>query len=262
MNNSKFLISIILLLTLVLSSCNSEQKKFTIAITKANNIESNAYVKWLKNVNSNIEIINMYSLGVDSALKVLDKCSGLLVTGGEDVYPDWYGQIADTVSCEDFDFYRDTLEIELIHKAIEKKLPIFGICRGEQIINVALGGSLITDIPTQVDTLVIHRNDSWDCFHSVNIIESSKLNSLINKSNLKVNSYHHQAVDRIAENLKITALSNNKVVEAVEWNNFEQKGFLMAVQWHPEHLDTINPNLSIPLAKKFIEEVEIYNRKK
>jgi putative glutamine amidotransferase len=258
MGNSKFLIFSLLVLLFLLNSCDSDKHKITIALSKANNLESSTYVKWIKNVNSDIEFINMYTLGVDSALKVLDNCSGLLVTGGEDVNPAWYGQISDTITCEEIDYYRDTLEISLIRKAVEKKMPVFGVCRGEQIINVALGGSLFTDIPSQVDSSITHRNNSWNCYHNVNLVENTLLSELTTNENTKVNSYHHQAIDRIAIDLTVTSYSDNNTVESVEWKINKNKGFLMAVQWHPERLDSVNNNLSLPIVKEFISEIEKY----
>ena len=262
MSNSKFLISSLLVLLLVLNSCDTKKNKITIALSKANNLESSTYVKWIRKVNSDIEFINMYNLGVDSALKVLDNCSGLLITGGEDVNPAWYNQISDTITCEEIDFYRDTLEIELIRKAVEKKMPVFGICRGEQIINVALGGSLITDIPSQVDSSITHRNNSWNCYHNINLVKETLLSKLVSEKNTTVNSYHHQAIDRVAIDLTVTSYSDNNTVESVEWKVNNDKGFLMAVQWHPERLDSVNNNLSLPILKEFISEIEKYSNKK
>ena len=261
MNNSKFLILSILSFLLFISACSTD-KKIIIAISKANNLETSTYVKWLKNVNSDIEFINLYSLGLDSALLTLDKCDGLLVTGGEDVYPEWYAQVSDTNRCEAFDRYRDTLEIFLIKKAIQKNMPLLGICRGEQILNVALGGSLFIDIPTDIDTNVIHRNSSWECYHQINIVENTLLDKICNTENLQVNSYHHQAVDILAKNLKISSYTNNKVVESIEWDDNTNKSFLLAVQWHPERLFSENKEMSLPIALEFIKSANKYHYKK
>ena len=261
MNNSKFIILLILSFLLFFYACSSE-KKLTIAISKANNLETSSYVKWLKNVNSDIEFINLYSLGLDSALLILDNCDGLLVTGGEDVYPEWYAQISDTNRCEAFDRYRDTLEIFLIKKAIQKNMPLLGICRGEQILNVALGGSLIIDIPTDVDTNVIHRNDSWDCYHELTVIENSLFDKICKIQDLQVNSYHHQAVNLLAENLRISSYTNNNVVESIEWENSTNKSFLLGVQWHPERLLEKNKELSLAIASEFIKSTNQYHHNK
>lgn len=265
MNYHKTILFLALLsFILSFSSCNIENEKIVIAISKAKPDKYYGnYPIWIHKANSEVEIINMYELGVDSALQVLETCDGLLVTGGADVYPGWYGKIADTARCGSFDFYRDTLEMGLIRKAMKLKMPIIGICRGEQIINVTLGGSLIIDIPTDRDTTVKHRQEDWEnCYHPVVLAESSLLNKICNPRNHKVNSNHHQAVDKIAADLKPSAFAEDGIIEAVEWKNPENKSFLLAVQWHPERLDSVNAGLSLPIAREFIIEAAKYQQEK
>ncbi len=250
---------IIILLAIALiafASCEKPKKAQVIAISKAKPLEFYGnYSEWLHRSDSNVVFINMYELGVDSALKVLDSCDGLIVTGGADVYPGWYGKLQDTILCGEFDRYRDTLEISLIEKAIADKMPILGICRGEQIINVTLGGSLIVDIPTIKGTQIQHRQEDWEnCFHQVNIEQGSLLSAISGSTSGKVNSNHHQSIDEISPKLQVVAWSADSIVEAVEWLNPEGNGFLMAVQWHPERLDTVNASLSTPIMDKFLEE--------
>lgn len=254
-----FLLS--LLSIFLLSSCeHTQDKNLTIAISKAKPLKYYGnYSKWVKKAAPDAKIINMYELGVDSALAALEYCDGLIISGGADVYPEWYGKLADTARCGSFDRYRDTLEIKLIKKAIENKLPLLGICRGEQIINVTLGGSLIIDIPTDHDTLVKHRQEDWqNCYHRVDLVGKSLLSSLIRQQSGIVNSNHHQAIDRPADNLVITSKAEDEIPESVEWKNKEGKGFLVAVQWHPERLDTVHPEMSLPILKAFIEETKKY----
>ena len=99
----------------------------------------------------------MYGMTIDSALFILSTCQGLLLTGGEDVNPAFYGKLNELSKCEAIDNYRDSLELALINQALLVRMPVFGICRGEQILNVALGGTLLTDIPTDAGTKVAHR---------------------------------------------------------------------------------------------------------
>ncbi len=257
-----FLFTLSLLTTF--TTCSVENEKLIIAISKAKPDKYYGnYPIWVHKANSNVEIINMYELGVDSALQVLDLCDGLLVTGGADVYPGWYGKLVDTARCGSFDLYRDTLEMGLIRKAMELKMPIIGICRGEQIINVTLGGTLIIDIPTDRDTTVKHRQEDWEnCFHSVVLAKSSLLHKVCNTNDYKVNSNHHQAVDKIADDLKPSAFADDGIIEAVEWKNPENKSFLLAVQWHPERLDSVNAGLSLPIAREFIFQASKYQQLK
>ena len=262
----KYLIyTLILSLFFVFSSCEqTKNHSITIAISKAKpEAFYGKYSEWLLKGNPDVILINMYELGVDSALKVLAHCDGLLVTGGADVYPGWYGKLADTARCGSFDFYRDSLEIELITQAIKTKMPLVGVCRGEQILNVTLGGSLIIDIPSDHDTMIKHRLVDWEnCYHPVELLDHSMLQSICQPNDLLVNSNHHQAVDVLSKQLSVAAYAPDGIVEAVEWKNPEGKGFLLAVQWHPERLDTVNAALSMPICKKFLAEAELFRLKK
>jgi putative glutamine amidotransferase len=124
----------------------------------------------------------------------------------------------------------DRLDLDVIEIAQEKKIPIFGICRGLQIINVALGGSLIQDIPKDIlDHNISFKNKTKDRGHFVSIVKESKLHSLF-KEEIEVNSYHHQAIDRLADGLTICAVSSDGIIEAIEGEN------ILAVQWHPERM--------------------------
>lgn len=248
----------------VFHSCQPQEEVLTIAISKAKPYEYYGnYTEWVHKADSEVHIINMYELGVDAALQVLEQCDGVIITGGADVYPEWYGKIADTARCGEFDRYRDTLEIELIKKAIALNMPLLGVCRGEQIINVSLGGSLIIDIPTDHDTLIKHRLLDWEnCYHQIDFVESSMLSQLCQGNDQTVNSNHHQAIDKLATPLKITALAEDGIIEAVEWKDPMDKNFLMAVQWHPERLDSVNAVLSLPIINEFIIQAHNYNQKK
>ena len=228
-----------------------------IAVSKT----SGTYEAWLKKAEPGTVIVNMYGRTVDSALSLLTTCSGLLLTGGEDVNPSRYGKGNELSKCEEIDNYRDSLEFALIEKAISLKMPVFGICRGEQILNVALGGTLLTDIPTDAGTTVIHRSGSGTagCPHIVNINKNTVLFKLTGISKDTVNSYHHQAIDKIAPGFKISAVSDNGVAEAMEYESPEGKSFIMAVQWHPEK-PTQKPQLSKPLADNFLSHIREYSR--
>jgi len=260
----KYILSLVILSTLLIFGCNKQNNTITIAISKAKPAKYYAhYPKWIHKADADAQIINMYELGVDSALQTLRKCDGLLITGGADVYPGWYGKLSDTARCGSFDFYRDTLEMALIKEAIKLKMPLIGICRGEQIINVTLGGSLIIDIPTDHDTIVKHRLKDWkNCYHQVDIVDNSLLNNICKTTNYLVNSNHHQAVDDMAPKLHAVAFAQDEIVEAIEWKQAENKSFLLAVQWHPERLDSANVQLSLPIAREFIFQARKYHTRK
>jgi putative glutamine amidotransferase len=258
MRKNDFRILSILFISMILWSC-SEKKTvpLTIAISKTN---AN-YSSWIERNGENTMWVSLYGLSIDSALKALDECDGLLVTGGEDVYPDHYGKISDTTKCGTFDRYRDSLELALIRQALKSKMPVFGVCRGLQILNIALDGTLIIDIPADYDTIVIHRQEDWEnCYHQVSVDTASVLFSISRARSAIVNSNHHQGIDKLGNELLITSYAMDSLPESIEWKNNEGKGFLMAVQWHPERMDTIHP-LAKNLAVEFLRAAIEYQKK-
>jgi putative glutamine amidotransferase len=220
---------------------------------------SESYETWLRKADPGMIAVNMYGLTIDSAIVLLQTCSGLLLTGGEDVYPGNYGKLEDINRCEDIDRYRDSIEFALIEKAVSLKMPVFGVCRGVQILNVALGGSLYVDIPSDIGKTVIHRcnTGSYDCLHKVTVNSGSLLFRITGASAGTVNSWHHQAVEKIAPGMKASALSMDGIVEAIETIN-QDKSFVMGVQWHPEKLMN-HPEMTEPLAVYFLNQAIEYS---
>jgi putative glutamine amidotransferase len=251
-------ILLILFTSIILWSCSEKKAEpLTIAISKTN---AN-YSSWIERNGKNAMWVSLYGLSIDSALKALDDCDGLLVTGGEDVYPEHYGKISDTAKCGTFDRYRDSLELALIGQALKSNMPVFGVCRGLQILNVALGGTLIIDIPAYFDTTVIHRQEDWEnCYHQVSVDTASVLFALSRVRSAIVNSNHHQGIDKLGKDLLITSYAMDSLPESIEWKNNKGKGFLMAVQWHPERMDTIHP-MAKNLAIEFLREATEYQEK-
>ncbi|MCY3743835.1 MAG: gamma-glutamyl-gamma-aminobutyrate hydrolase family protein [Candidatus Poribacteria bacterium] len=159
---------------------------------------------------------------------------GLLLTGGPDIDPAYYGE--ERHETTDINAARDELELPLYKWAIEKDLPVFGICRGIQIMNVAIGGSLYQDIPSQFTCRLTHKilvnsDDSW---HSINKIQpGSLLNQITGESITEVNSRHHQALKVIGKGFTVTAQSKDGIIEAIEDRS---KRFVLGVQYHPERM--------------------------
>ena len=184
--------------------------------------------------------------------QLIKMCDGFLFTGGHDVSPELYNEkpLDGLVSsC----MKRDRMEAYILKNAIQLDKPILGICRGIQFINAALGGTLYQDLPTQYETEIEHhQNPPYDVpVHKVNVIKDSPLYKCINSELLDVNSYHHQAVKDLPPNLKVMAVSEDGLVEAVY--KPEQK-FLWAVQWHPEFSYKTDDN-SRKIFKAFIEAI-------
>ncbi len=246
---------LILLLTVTFTCREPESGPVKIAVSKL----SPNYENWLLKNDSTLLITNLYDLGLDSALIALETCHGLLITGGEDVFPGWYGMIHDTIRCGEFDHYRDTLEMKLIIKALNARLPILGICRGHQILNVALGGTLVIDIPEDVGTETTHQcpDNPLACVHDVSINENSFLHEITGRLRGVVTTNHHQAVKEPGSGLRASGFSSDGVIEATEWVDWDKKTFLLSVQWHPERMEE-HPELSMPIARRFIDESEKY----
>lgn len=249
-------ITVFLLAIFLLAACSEQEEPIKIALSKGYPYVSyQNYYNWIDSGDSTIIVNDMYNQPLDSALKMLEECSALILSGGADIYPGRYGEESELERCGSIDYKRDTLEFALIKKALELQIPIFGICRGQQMLNVAMGGSLYIDIPTDYDTIVKHRQtDYLNCFHDVYLEPGTKLAWASGLITGNVNSNHHQAIRDIANVFKVSARSTDGSIEAIEWKVPEEKAFLMAVQWHPERMKKDNP-LSRNLLELFLDEV-------
>ncbi len=172
----------------------------------------------------------------------LDGIAGLLLTGGDDVHPRHWGEAIHEKA--DIDAERDDFEIPLIKAAWEKGIPILGICRGEQILNVALGGSMVQDIPDyfECDSQTHQHGTSEvpEIRHNVSVAHNSRLFNLLGAASVPVNSRHHQAVKDIAPDLRAVAFhpetlkGGAPLVEGIEAKDMDR--WVVGVQWHPENL--------------------------
>jgi len=248
---------VLLAVLLALISCaGKEATDIRIALSKGSPEASYInYYNWILSADSSVTVVDMYSMPLDSALAMFETCSGLVLTGGTDIEPGLYGKPYDTARCWPVDHKRDSLEIALFNAARKAGKPILGICRGEQMINVALGGSLIVDIPADFDTLISHQCDDYmQCFHKVTVESNSMLADITGSYAGEVNSNHHQGIERLAPELKAVSYASDGLTEAVEWDYPEGKPFLLGVQWHPERMDIETP-LSGKILEKFLDEV-------
>ena len=169
----------------------------------------------------------------DDALleEYIDMCSGFVVPGGEDMDPSWYKEEMEE-ACGKTDFEYDLFELKAIEKILQTKKPILGICRGIQVLNVAFGGTLIQDIASYMNTPIVHKQtiDRFKPIHEVTIEKKSRLYKLLGAKAM-VNSLHHQAIKEVGKGLKVVAVSEDGIIEAVEGIDYP----LLAVQWHPEN---------------------------
>lgn len=166
--------------------------------------------------------------------------SGLLLAGGGDLHPERYGQ-EDSGAVADVDPERDEAELLLARWAMEDGLPILGICRGAQVLNVALGGDLVQDIPAQVPGALVHspgpRQARHLAQHRVDLALDSRLAAILGqgrpRAQVEVNSFHHQSAGRPAPSLRVVAQAPDGVIEGLECPD---RPFVLGVQWHPEEM--------------------------
>jgi putative glutamine amidotransferase len=180
--------------------------------------------------------------------------NGILLTGGGDIYSDLYGQADDGFSVNR-SRTRDQVEQALVALAVELDLPLLGICRGMQMLNVALGGTLFTDIASQYRTDIVHSQPTANApgylVHEATITDGSRLCAIIGVHTLRVNSRHHQAVKALAPELVVTARANDGLIEGIEHPG---RRFCVGVQWHPESL--LNDDVQLSIFKGFINSTK------
>ena len=175
----------------------------------------------------------------------IELCDGFMFTGGCDIHPARYGE--ETLpECGSIQDHRDIIELAFFEKAIKTEKPIIAICRGIQLINVGLGGTLYQDIPSQVKTELIHSQTEghFEPSHSVNIIENTPLHDMTDgKASMIANSFHHQAIKDLGRGLAVMARAEDGIIEAVY---MPEKPYVRAYQWHPERLWQIDAdNLAV-----------------
>lgn len=170
-----------------------------------------------------------------AAERVIEAVGGLVLSGGEDVEPARYGA-APHPKLARVSAARDRWELELIESARARRTPILAICRGIQVLNVALGGTLVQDIPSQRPSAVAHEpaDGRLNRVHGLEVTKGSRLARILGATTLTVNSVHHQAIDGVAPGLEVVARSPDDLIEGVEVD--DDGWWVVGVQWHPEDL--------------------------
>jgi putative glutamine amidotransferase len=181
----------------------------------------------------------------ETAEETARRIDGLLLCGGSDLDPRYYGEepipeLGPTLP------ERDEFEMALLGHALERGMPVFGICRGLQVLNVALGGTLYQDLSSQIGNgSIAHRQKmpKWQWTHEVEVSGGSNIAKIMKVGGLRVNSYHHQAVKDLADGLVVSARASDGVVEVVESRNLSER-WLIGVQWHAEAMRDVGPEHS------------------
>lgn len=222
----------------------------------------NKYSTWLLNSNKNLRFVNLSKIPRAALHQTLDTCDALLLTGGADIYPGRYGKENDTARCGTFDLERDTMEFAALDFALLKKMPVMGICRGLQLINVGLGGTLFIDLRTDHGSGELHRRGEEDWTrHRVTIEPNTLLYGIFGMDTVTVASNHHQGIEKVAADLTPLAHTSDGLVEAIGWKHGDGKSKLLAVQWHPEWA-ALAGNDANPLAKYFLNTAREFQQQK
>ncbi len=186
----------------------------------------------------------------EQVFRILEGLDALMIPGGDDVDPGRYGENP-IVQCGDIDPHWDELDLWAAGFALERNMPILAICRGCQVLNVALGGTLIQDIPSQIKDPIKHAQKAprWYATHDIMVQSASLLGGIWQNDPKRVNSYHHQAIAKVGQSLRIVASAPDGVIEAIEGTEHR---FVLGVQWHPELMTDHYPVAS-RIFRRFIQ---------
>ena len=224
-------------------------KRPVIGITASHDTEhdklfiNSVYLRAIRNAGG-IPMIFPMEVTEDDLRDLVTLTDGVLFTGGDDIHPFLYGEETDA-KCGNVSQPRDSMEMALVPLVMEFGKPIFGICRGIQILNTAMGGTLYQDIPSQFKSefSIAHRQPFAYKVpsHTVDITPGTLLSRILGEehASIAVNSMHHQAIKDVAPGLEVCGYAPDKMIEAVYAPDYP---FLLGVQWHPEHLTTSQPD--------------------
>jgi putative glutamine amidotransferase len=215
---------------------NTKYQKYSDALRKAGEIIAHEVI--ISDLSANPELIS--------------KMDGIVFTGGADIEPGLYGKPELRMQCEEIDSARDKKEFELAKKADQLQLPIFGICRGLQLLNVHYGGTLIADLDS-IGKLPHRKDQGYDRRHDVHLEPGKLVKKISRVSDSNVTSAHHQAIDALAPGMAVSAKSDDGIIEAIEWGDQSGKPYFLAVQWHPERME-FNEPLAGALFESFLWE--------
>lgn len=234
------------------------EKIIRIGVTYTGTDEKHSnYEHWLKGKdNVAITVLSPTHNGVEQ----IQHFDGIVLSGGIDMHPKFYNNNNTNYPNAPHEFHekRDAFEIAVYEAGRQYKLPVLGVCRGMQLVNCVHGGNMVQDIGSTGNA--IHRYEQNDKAHGINIIPGSLLAEITGLSRSVVNSAHHQSVDRLGAGLVANCMSDDGIVEGLEWADKTNQPFFIGVQWHPERMYKLNLSGS-PVTKnirdRFIEAIKL-----
>jgi putative glutamine amidotransferase len=199
----------------------------------------NNYISWLRQEDK-VDVITLSPETKENKGSIED-CDALVISGGIDIHPGYYNSDNIVYPNKPQQFYekRDAFEKNLFSVAQQRKIPVLGICRGMQLINCILGGTLQQDLAGKNavhKAVVDEKGNQFDKVHGLHIVEGTVLREISGRDRAAVNSAHHQSIADVAAVLAVSAMSDDGVPEALEWKINAGKPFLLCVQWHPERM--------------------------
>lgn len=204
---------------------------------------ANDYIKAVEKAGGLPILIPIYG-NVENIGHIIDILDGIIFSGGNDIDPSYYNE-STSEKAGDIVPKRDVQEFTLMELAKKKNIPILGICRGHQLLNISSGGSLYQDLETHdFENHFLIESPMNEVAHGVNVEDNSICKEIFGSSEIKVNSYHHQSVNTLGKNLKVTVVDSKGVIEAIELDT-DICDFALGVQWHPETLIEHQHHLNI-----------------
>ena len=231
-------------------SLGYSDKKNSVNNTYINSILKNGGVPYLIPVTDDVEVLR----------QIVAQLDGIVFTGGEDFAPAYYGK-EEHEKLGEVNVTRDTYDLTLLKLATDRNIPTLGICRGLQLINVGMGGTLYQDLPAEKPSDINHRQEEEGTVptHSVSVVEGSVMHNIFGKQEIQVNTFHHQAIDKLAPGLKIVGWSNDSVPELIEAYPHRQ---ILGTQFHPEIFTASGDALMGKLFKFLVNKADTFKMAK
>ena len=225
-----------------------------ITDTMGSNMKFMKYINWLRGAGPDVECRTL-SYDLDN-LPVVDLCDAIVMTGGHDVDPGLYGGPSGHSKIVDVDRKRDDFERKVVDRALRLKKPLLGICRGLQLVNVHLGGTLIPDIE-EAGYLNHRGGKDEERRHDIDVEPNSSLYSIAGVASGNINTSHHQGARDLGTGLSVSARSPDGIIEALEFGTAGEQQFVLLVQWHPERMSDPGNPLSKNILDAYLSSVHL-----